>query len=413
MRKALLIPSLAVLLLASPVLGQDLVINEIFYDEDGGDVGCFTELKGPSGTDLTRYVLAGVNGNGGVVYATVALTGVIPGDGYYVVAQDSLVPGAEQFPEPDVNWQNGADQVQLWLVTALQDTIIIDSICYGSTADLECEGGTAGPDVGAGFSISRCPDGTDTDDNEADTAETPKTPGAENDCIIIEPTEVTVCQVQEVDENGFPIHYGELVHVIDPVVLLNDNFIFAPDRLEVYCTDGVCCTELFDYNYVDPYVAGQTFDVTGRVDFFNGKTEITDLTLVDLGMSPVPDPVEVLTGVYNANGEDYEACLIKFCHLEIVGGDPWPDEGSNALVEIDDGSGPTNMWIDRDTDIDGTPAPAQPFAAVGLGGQYDGESPYLEGYQLTPRGLQDILPDCEPTAVEQTTWGQIKSRYNK
>jgi hypothetical protein len=411
MKKALLIPSLAVLLLASPVLGQDLVINEIFYDEDGSDVGCFTEIKGEPSVDLTRYVLAGINGNGGVVYATVPLTGIVPADGYYVVGQDTLVVEADQI-DPNVNWQNGADQVQLWLITAAADTILIDSICYGSTGDLVCEGGTAGPDVGAGFSISRCPDGTDTDDNEADTQETVKTPGGENDCIIIEPTDRTVCEIQEVDANGFPVLFGELVHIIDPFVLVSDNLIYDDDRLEVYGTDGECCTELFDFNIVfEPYVAGQTFDVTGRVDFYNGKIQVTDVTLVDLGMSPVPDPLVITTGELATNGEATESCLIKLCHLEIIEG-TWPDEGSDANLTVDDGSGPVTLRVDKDTDIDGSPAPEQPFACVGISGQFDNESPYFDGYQILPRGLQDILPDCDPTAVEQTTWGQIKSRYN-
>lgn len=66
----------------------EVFINEIHYDTAGSDVGEGIEIAGPAGTDLTGWSLALYNGNGGVVYSTIALSGVIPDqdDGFGTLA---------------------------------------------------------------------------------------------------------------------------------------------------------------------------------------------------------------------------------------------------------------------------------------------------------------------------------------
>jgi predicted extracellular nuclease len=53
-------------------------INEIHYDNSGADTGEAIEVAGPAGTDLTGWSLVLYNGNGGAVYDTINLSGVIP-----------------------------------------------------------------------------------------------------------------------------------------------------------------------------------------------------------------------------------------------------------------------------------------------------------------------------------------------
>jgi endonuclease I len=55
-----------------------LWINEIHYDNDGGDTGEIVEIAGPAGVDLTDWTLVGYNGSGGGVYTALALSGVLP-----------------------------------------------------------------------------------------------------------------------------------------------------------------------------------------------------------------------------------------------------------------------------------------------------------------------------------------------
>jgi predicted extracellular nuclease len=62
-------------------------INEIHYDNTGGDTGEAIEIAGPAGTDLTGWSLVLYNGNGGGSYGTTTLSGPIPdlGGGFGVV----------------------------------------------------------------------------------------------------------------------------------------------------------------------------------------------------------------------------------------------------------------------------------------------------------------------------------------
>jgi len=55
-----------------------IFINEIHYDNAGGDTGEAIEIFGPAGSDLSDWDLILYNGNGGVVYDTISLTGSIP-----------------------------------------------------------------------------------------------------------------------------------------------------------------------------------------------------------------------------------------------------------------------------------------------------------------------------------------------
>ncbi len=66
----------------------NVFINEIHYDDAGTDAGEGVEIAGAAGTDLTGYSLVFYNGNGGGVYATQTLSGVIgdQDDGYGTLA---------------------------------------------------------------------------------------------------------------------------------------------------------------------------------------------------------------------------------------------------------------------------------------------------------------------------------------
>ena len=56
-------------------------INEFHYDNTGGDVNEGFEVAAPAGTDLSLWSVVFYNGNGGVTYGTVALSGVVADQG--------------------------------------------------------------------------------------------------------------------------------------------------------------------------------------------------------------------------------------------------------------------------------------------------------------------------------------------
>ena len=157
----------------------DLVVNEIDYDQVGADSGGFVEIANTAGSDasLDGIALVLVNGGDGTEYERVALTGSLAAGGYLTL---------------DLDAQNGAPDG-----VALVDTAtgtLLDALSYegeihaatidGLTHDL-VEGtalaaGVADSNTVAG-SLSRLPDGTDTNDADTDWKfTTTATPGAAN-----------------------------------------------------------------------------------------------------------------------------------------------------------------------------------------------------------------------------------------
>ncbi|MFT5858446.1 MAG: hypothetical protein ACI865_000533 [Flavobacteriaceae bacterium] len=75
--------SVFLLLLLFPFIGssQTVWINEIHYDNTGGDVGEGVEIAAMAGTNLACYDIIAVNGSTGATYSTVTLSGIIPDEG--------------------------------------------------------------------------------------------------------------------------------------------------------------------------------------------------------------------------------------------------------------------------------------------------------------------------------------------
>lgn len=144
-----------------------VIINELYYDEPSTDgIAVFTELAGPPGTDLTGWMLVGIDGNSGDPYREVDLSGaVIPGNGLLVIATDEALGAVASVRAfvGDVDWQNGPDAV------ALVDAQgrVVDAVQYGSESGFHGGEGPNAPDVANGRSLSRR-DRIDTNDNAAD-----------------------------------------------------------------------------------------------------------------------------------------------------------------------------------------------------------------------------------------------------
>jgi predicted extracellular nuclease len=60
-----------------PPINGPVFINEFHYDNSGTDTGEFVEVAAPTGVDLTGYKLEFYNGNGGALYDTKPLSGVV------------------------------------------------------------------------------------------------------------------------------------------------------------------------------------------------------------------------------------------------------------------------------------------------------------------------------------------------
>jgi hypothetical protein len=173
-----------------PATAQALpVISEFFYDAVGSDDGLsFVELHGAPGTSLVGLTLEGVNGSNGAIGPALALTGEIPADGIFVVADamaggQTLVAGADLLL--DFDFQNGPDSVVLRAGSA-----ILDALAYGAFAPGEVFAGEGAPaaDPAAGASLARRYADVDTGDNAADFITLdPPTPGSAPLSAVPEP----------------------------------------------------------------------------------------------------------------------------------------------------------------------------------------------------------------------------------
>lgn len=146
------------------------VLSEVLYDAASSDNGnVFVELYGTPGTVIDGWLLEGVNGSDGSIYRSVALAGVIPADGLFLIGDDSgdgttAISGADQVAE--IDFQNGPDSVVL-----RNGERVLDSLGYGDFSGLVFTGeGMAAPDAAAGFSLARSNPLIDTGNNFADFA---------------------------------------------------------------------------------------------------------------------------------------------------------------------------------------------------------------------------------------------------
>ena len=87
---AALLALLAVVLLAASASAQSVFVNEIHYDNAGGDVGESVEIAGPAGTSLEDWDVVLYNGSNGSQYDTINLSGTIDdeGNGFGALAFD-------------------------------------------------------------------------------------------------------------------------------------------------------------------------------------------------------------------------------------------------------------------------------------------------------------------------------------
>jgi hypothetical protein len=144
------------------------LISEVFYDAVGADNGhSFVELFGTPGSALDGLQIEGVNGADGGVGPSLALSGVFPDDGLFVVADSAAgatsVPGADLVLNFDL--QNGPDSVVL-----RDGAMVLDALGYGvfGPGEVFAGEGSPAPDPAAGSSLARRFADVDSDDNAAD-----------------------------------------------------------------------------------------------------------------------------------------------------------------------------------------------------------------------------------------------------
>jgi len=147
-------------------------------------------------------------------------------------------------------------------------------------------------------------------------------------------------------------------------------------------------------------IEGDSIVVEGTIIFSNGQTRIGNpysaLTKYTSGHA-------IDTILLNADhlmdtvGDTYEGLLVQINSKGVKTG-TWPLADESKLLVMYDTVLPTKgskvdtflLWIDNDTDIDGSSEPIWPKKIVGVLTQYDISAPYWSVYEIYPRGIIDL-----------------------
>ena len=155
-----------------------VVVNEVYYDHPGRDDGWeFVELynAGRDTVDLSLWrieSLDGASGRARCLWTGGALARIGPGE-VVCVAGWALGPASGYLLAGEL--ENGPDAVRLVSPAGIEDLL-----GYGPLALDGLFEGSPAPDVPAGASLARKPDGADSDRNEADFIAATPTPGRRN-----------------------------------------------------------------------------------------------------------------------------------------------------------------------------------------------------------------------------------------
>lgn len=210
-----------------------------------------------------------------------------------------------------------------------------------------------------------------------------------------------------------------VIPTYDIEVIMTNDMNGEPDSLDVYCAiegivygkdldgnagytfvlkDDTRGTTVHSFVDVDNYLVNQGDELrcVGSVKFFNGLTQfrVDSITVISTG-NCIDYPVFTFD-----LGEETESEPIYMLQVRLADPSAWPTPGNNANLDIINMDGDTLvMRIDRDTQIGDTitSGPSGLFNLSGTGGQFDGSSPYDEGYQIFPHFVSDI--DTVPSTV--------------
>jgi len=171
-----------------------LVINEVDFDQPGTDNAEYIEVlnTGASVLDLSNLTVVLYNGASGTGVQYASLSGaawpVLPPGGFFVICGNAGTPNCNAVVTPATNLiQNGPSDAVVLVWTENPIPVVMDALSYAGTLTGFAEGTGASQEdsnLATGISIGRFPDGTDTNDNNADFHRMCSTPGAAN---VIDP----------------------------------------------------------------------------------------------------------------------------------------------------------------------------------------------------------------------------------
>ena len=395
MRKLL---SIVFLTLTISFLNAQVLINEFDTNTSSSE---YLELFNTTVADIdlaaSGYSLVFYNGSDDSEYQTTALTGTIPANGFFVLAESAASDLGGYTPDQNASWtsfQNGVDAVAL-----VSSGTQVDAIIYGSSADtgLETLLGLSGTLIsnGSSGSSSRVTDGQGgasyANDDWHITAS--RTPGSTNEVAPPSYTAYTIVEIQTPisDSDDASQHEDELVET--------SGVITAATSYSFYMQDGTAdYSGIYVYNSPGTAVVGDNVTVTGTVSEYYGLTQISsvaDVTINSTG-NDLPTAIVLTTGSLSEGHEGMLVSISGECTAVSTnaGSDRW-------AFKLDDGSG--------DALVDDQIFSAAEDAAM-LGTAYDVVGPvnyYYNNFTVNPRDAADVVEATTPgeTCADAISYG--------
>src|SRR5690554_2620436 len=191
--------------------------------------------------------------------------------------------------------------------------------------------------------------------------------------------------VNNIDANGEGTSVGDSVRLTGVVHCQN----YRSPGYEIVLIDGNNDgITLFSPTDIGGYVPaeGDEIEVEGEITQFNGLLQIKadNITLLQQGAA-LQSPT-----ISSVLDESTESQFIKLENLELVNGETmWPTNGN---IEVSNQVDTFLVRVPAASTLAGTPTPGTYFHLIGIGKQDDASSPYDEGYQIYPCGVD---PYCD------------------
>lgn len=355
----------------SPV--QYVFINEIHYDNASSDLDEGIEVAGNAGIDLAGWTLTLYNGNGGTVYNTVALTGVIPAqdNGYGTLffsisgIQNGSPDGVALSAPGDSLIQFISYEGTMTAVGGPADGLLSEEISQTETSSTP-----------AGYSLQLTGSGQTYADFEWATPQT-NTYGQVNTLqsfggpIVIEPPvsdTVTVAQARQLALNS---------EVVLKAVLTATSQFGGP----AYLQDETAGIALYDplvhgdglFNVGDEvWISAVLGEYSGQIQLVN----VESVELVDTGVTVTPAQITL----DQLSAYEGQLVTINDYTFDIADGVLFP----NTNYNITDLTATAEVRIDGNTDLVGQNRPETPTTITGVVGRYQ------TFMQLLPRFIADV-----------------------
>jgi DNA/RNA endonuclease YhcR with UshA esterase domain len=182
-------------------------------------------------------------------------------------------------------------------------------------------------------------------------------------------------------------------------VITSPNLQASGSQTAYFIQDTTGGIEVFAFSLSPTsFAIGDSVVAVGTVAQFRGLTEFVPIALdadhfgiLKHGVA-VPKAKHLTLHQFVTNAESYEGQLIELDTLYKASG-TWPAALANASIYVTNASkaDTTQLFIDLDTDIDGTPEPQYPIKVVGIASQFTSAvTVFNNGYEIVPRDTSDI-----------------------